>query len=605
MAEIHKSKISYCVSLEPKYDAYDAIVARLNEITPELVEATRTRKAHLKTQAAKAILRADGAKQAALREAVIDPATIKTEDIIFRVMTSEHIPLDPDRKRKGRGENSNHTRTPFLPFKHYIIESVTHSEEVPEGDTNIQYSFKEVLRSHWRGDFETGVFDMTRGKMTHRLAVMFMMLVDRYSRRSNWRSYTYLDEMKSHALLQLSQIGLQFNEAVSDNPFAFYTTTIKNCISGDTEILTKEYGSIAIEKVAGQDVHLLDGDGNWVECQIFDHGVQETQETVFTQGRHKVTLRSTLNHGWISNGEIITTDQLKDHRWVKIDSLRPNKVITNENTYRQGVIHGIVYGDGSGSLETGFTIRICKNKTSLSSWFSSDWLRSYPDYFEGDEKLVLYHQKTTVDLKKLPDNPGADLDYLLGFMRGWLATDGCVATQNNVVSICAGPEECDWIKQWSPLVGWQPGPRHRLADTTNYGKRNKESHNILFYKSTIDCSDLLNSRHIARWVDSVHDGKWNVYKHTYDKSARRFERVYCPIVRTTSSFALANGIHSRNCFTRILNLEKKNQNIRDDILIMHGANPSYTRQNNEDHERALARNASQLKAASNSEDSDI
>ena len=29
---------------------------------------------------------------------------------------------------------------------------------------------------------------------------------------------------------------------------------------------------------------------------------------------------------------------------------------------------------------------------------------------------------------------------------------------------------------------------------------------------------------------------------------------------------------------RILNVEKKNQNIRDDILIMNGATPSWTRQ---------------------------
>ena len=34
-----------------------------------------------------------------------------------------------------------------------------------------------------------------------------------------------------------------------------------------------------------------------------------------------------------------------------------------------------------------------------------------------------------------------------------------------------------------------------------------------------------------------------------------------------------------NSFTRILNLEKKNQNIRDDILEMNGLNPSWTRQN--------------------------
>jgi len=40
---------------------------------------------------------------------------------------------------------------------------------------------------------------------------------------------TYVDEMRSFSLLQLSKVGLQFDESKSDNPFAFYTQIIKNC----------------------------------------------------------------------------------------------------------------------------------------------------------------------------------------------------------------------------------------------------------------------------------------------------------------------------------------------------------------------------------------
>ena len=57
---------------------------------------------------------------------------------------------------------------------------------------------------------------------------MYLKLVDRYSQRSNWRGYTYVDEMREQALLQLAMIGLQFNEAKSDNPFAYYTAAITN-----------------------------------------------------------------------------------------------------------------------------------------------------------------------------------------------------------------------------------------------------------------------------------------------------------------------------------------------------------------------------------------
>ena len=34
--------------------------------------------------------------------------------------------------------------------------------------------------------------------------------------------------MRGQALVQLSQIGLQFNESKSDNPFAYYTAVVNN-----------------------------------------------------------------------------------------------------------------------------------------------------------------------------------------------------------------------------------------------------------------------------------------------------------------------------------------------------------------------------------------
>ena len=66
---------------------------------------------------------------------------------------------------------------------------------------------------------------------------MYIKLVERYSQRSNWRGYTYVDEMRGQALLQLSQIGLQFDESKSQNPFAYYTAAITNSF---TRILNVE-----------------------------------------------------------------------------------------------------------------------------------------------------------------------------------------------------------------------------------------------------------------------------------------------------------------------------------------------------------------------------
>jgi hypothetical protein len=46
-----------------------------------------------------------------------------------------------------------------------------------------------------------------------------------------------------------------------------------------------------------------------------------------------------------------------------------------------------------------------------------------------------------------------------------------------------------------------------------------------------------------------------------------------------------------NSFTRILNIEKKNQNIRDDMLEEAGLSPSMTRQHNHEYADEIARQA--------------
>jgi hypothetical protein len=107
-----------------------------------------------------------------------------------------------------------HVRVNFPPFFHYRIT-----------DHKVPYV---VGKSHWRGDVDTGEYSRDHGQMTRKLAMMFMKLCERYATRSNWRGYTYNEEMRGQALLQLSQIGLQFDESKSQNPFAYYTAAITN-----------------------------------------------------------------------------------------------------------------------------------------------------------------------------------------------------------------------------------------------------------------------------------------------------------------------------------------------------------------------------------------
>lgn len=511
LAEIKICKASFCHFSSPDCVAYDLIVTDRDDITPQLLADTiRIKATRLSTKAA-----------------WVDPAGIIPSSIVFRVMSDDHLPPIDDKDRRLLS-NGRMIKTNFKPFQHFILQD----DELVE-----------VGRSHWRGNFEDGQFNVEHGRISNRLATMFMLLVDQYSKRGNWRGYcvdettealtqrgwlnideinetdiilsyhegqlkwsriksifrdyydgkmfkltgngldalvtpghkfitqdglkkveyltdkdrviltvdvsimvgdidfhggrsveineptinykdrvwcpeteygsfmarrngivylsgnTYNDEMRSHALVQLAQVGLQFEESRSQNPFSFYTQIVKNCLNGQTMILTREHGSVAIEDVVEQDVTLLDGNGDWIKSHIYDYGVQETVNLNFSGNFEKISIRSTLDHGWVQQdtGERINTRDFIDN--------------------------------------------------TKDAWIA--------DLLQND--------------------------------------------------------------------GWQ----------------------VIFKDQTFE---------------------------------RRFEKVYCPDVQTTHSFALASGIHSFNCFRRILNLERRTQTIRDDLLIMAGAMPSFTRQ---------------------------
>lgn len=221
LKEIHKSKLTFCSVIDDEYSRFDVIVEDIKDITnPEIIQqAKENRAAQLSVQAYEKAFNEwyDGERKASQKPKQVtyklDPETIDEKSLIFRVMTFEHVPLEPGRKSKPKTVADHHSKCNFPPFKHYAYVN----DEV-----------REVVRSHWEGGFDNGHFNTQHGKITNNLAKMYIKLCERYSMRSNWRGYTYVDEMRSHALLQLSQIGLQFNELKSQNPFAYYTAAVTN-----------------------------------------------------------------------------------------------------------------------------------------------------------------------------------------------------------------------------------------------------------------------------------------------------------------------------------------------------------------------------------------
>ena len=214
LKEIHLSKNTYCTYIKPEYGFYDLIVPSLAKINIRTIaEAKRNCAARLSKQAHEAAVIAGGKKLPA-KEFEVDYKKIRKEDLIFRVMTFEHVPLAPGRKKTLKNTADSHDKVNFPPFQHWKFDD--------KGNISC------VGKSHWRGDLERGEFSKDHGQMTNDLARMFIKLCERYATRGNVRGYTYNDEMRGQAILQLTQIGLQFDESKSDNPFAYYTAAVTN-----------------------------------------------------------------------------------------------------------------------------------------------------------------------------------------------------------------------------------------------------------------------------------------------------------------------------------------------------------------------------------------
>lgn len=227
LKQIHLSKNTYCVfensALDHQYDIILPSIAKINQRT--VAEARRNRADRVKRETG----------------VILDPVKIPNTELVFRITTWEHVPMAPKKLTKAQAAkkrriedilelddvepelddivdapvlNPTHVRVNFPPFFHYRIN-----------EHKVPYI---VGKSHWRGTLDVGEFCKDHGQMTRTLARMFMKLCERYATRSNWRGYTYNEEMRGQALLQLSQIGLQFDESKSQNPFAYYTAAITN-----------------------------------------------------------------------------------------------------------------------------------------------------------------------------------------------------------------------------------------------------------------------------------------------------------------------------------------------------------------------------------------
>jgi len=283
LKEIHKSKISFSFIEDEKFFHFDGIVDSLTDLddivspednttmihSPSIVDAKQKRANRIATQrfeVAMAEWTADENAKARDKPRPVDfkfsGELIPVSDLVIRVMSFDHVPVEHGRKKTLKSVADRHAKCNFPPFKHVTLS---------DGAV-----WREVVRSHWKGDLVTGKFSTNHGRITERLGGMMITLSKRYSMKANWRGYTYVDEMRSQALVQLSQIGLQFNEAKGDNPFAYYTATMSNSF---TRVFNMEKRNQGIRDDLLQETGQMPSFTRQVEHDMANHFARESHDS--------------------------------------------------------------------------------------------------------------------------------------------------------------------------------------------------------------------------------------------------------------------------------------------------------------------------------------
>jgi hypothetical protein len=576
LEEIHKSKLTYCAYDDAAHSRYDVIVKDLKKITKKRIDELRRKKQADLQLAAKKEQIAKGIKNPKIN---IPLNSIKEDSIVFRVMTYQHIPLNPEKEGKAKTLSEQHLRCNFPPFQHYIRKN---------GELVC------VLKSHWKGGLKNGEFSKDHGKMTNNLAMMFMKLVDRYGHRGNWRGYCV--DTETEALTDRGWLGI--NEISETDKIMSYSngkmtwSTIKSIYRGRYNGLMHKLTVTGMDALITPN-HKIVTERGLIPAELLlesDKIILMGKESLDGTGEYSTDLVKLF--GWIvTNGcfEInekgIKTINIHQSVGSKADRIRQClaslKYRFSESKNSKNNICFSISRENSRQIyklmpEKNLTMKIINNLTAFQRHILINTMIDGDVYRTGKHMRYVQKSKAAIDM-----------------FQALCALSGLKTN-------------CHFVEHHmsfgKPISYYQVNifsPRHNVTNgkCINFhgGKRNGRSHvgrgkhthpnePTQPYNGMVWCPETEYGCFLAR-----RNGKVYLTGNTYIDEMKcqallQLSQVGLQFDESRSDTPNPFAYYTQtitNSFMRILNIEKKNQNIRDDILIMNGANPSYTRQTEE------------------------
>ncbi len=365
-------------------------------------------------------------------------------------------------------------------------------------------------------------------------------------------------EVKQHILEQKVMPSMRLlwasGDAVRKNNAAAY-----NCLSGDTKIQTRN-GLFRLDELVGTYVDVVGHDGQWHNAQINYFGEQKLFDIVINKGKRYKTLRATADHEWVlSDGSRKKTKELTREDSIPI-SFASRPIIVDKEWYIRGVRHGLIYGDGTTTYrngkKSGHVIRLCGDSNQFVEYFDN-YPKSKPPSYDGDTVVYLYDKWAKENnLKELPDVELVSSEYLLGFIRGWIAADGSTSDAGQTV-VYTNEKGVRWLEQNSGIVGMPTNHVNKLPEETNYGRRKESLFRVYLHHMSVTKDDLLKDEHKSKFVEHTKENRYTRWNIKEVAKEGEIEPVYCATVRQAHSFAMEEGIVTGNCtYTVVDNLKR-------------------------------------------------
>ena len=312
-----------------------------------------------------------------------------------------------------------------------------------------------------------------------------------------------------------------------------------NCLSGDTQVWTDK-GVFNAFELEGKTVNVLNQNGDYVPAEWKCHGEQELYEIVLETGE---VFRATAEHEWIvsiPNGdyEKVKTIDLQDRR-IPIKSAKSYDI--NKNSFKSGVQHGIVFGDGSLYMEGKYSRvpQFGDSKPLISEWFDES------HYWDSIDAEVA--TKLPAEFKTKMPNTQSDRSYILGFLAGFIAADGHCCKRGSVTLFQSNKEVLGRVRQLSAICGIATTPIRVFRELNPWTGEKAPLFILTFVKSPILENLLLKENHKSNWKASSKKNK-TLTTRVLSVRLNRKEQVFCCEEPISHTFTIGSGYITGNCY---------------------------------------------------------